>query len=308
MALREILWPVSLVAAAMLWLDLRAARDERAVGSLFRTALRAMAWVALAAATGAMVGAHQGAAAAHAFWACYLKSLSLDHLLVFVAVFRRHPIPVLAQHRVLVWGVVLSIILRAFAVMLGSVVLALGSWAAVPFGALLLVYGAKMAATYRKPPVVLLKAGASGGWLRRYVPVSPQVHGLRLVVREGGQWRATPLLMVLVGLESVDVLFMLDEIPAMLAVTRDTGIVLLANALAVLGLRALYFVAAPFVERLLPMRLAAGVLLAFAGVKLLAKPWLVVSPTHTLAVVTIVVAVALVISLARGEALSAPSP
>lgn len=201
------------------------------------------------------------------FFTGYLveKSLSVDNLFVFVAVFAFFGIPEQYQHRILFYGIIGALIFRAIFIALGSVLMQY-EWIVVFFGLLLVVTGIKMffAPKQKIDPNqnVLIKL------LKRFLPVTPTIQGQRFLVRESGRWHATPLLLALIFIELSDIIFAVDSVPAIFALTNEPLIVFTSNVFAILGLRALYFLLAGVYHRFYLLKYALGVVLIFVGSKM----------------------------------------
>jgi tellurite resistance protein TerC len=213
----------------------------------------------------------QGADKAIEFLTGYLieKSLSVDNLFVFLIIFRYFAVPARFQHRILLWGIVGALILRATLIVAGAALLAWFHWMSYVFGVFLLY------TAYR-----LWLSGAEDidpsrnrllRLLRRFLPIVDDHETPRFLVRQNGRWHATPLLVALVVIESTDVLFALDSIPAVFAVTRDPFIVYTSNIFAILGLRALYFLLAGFLTMFRYLHVGLAFVLGFVGIKMLAE-------------------------------------
>jgi tellurite resistance protein TerC len=194
------------------------------------------------------------------------KSLAVDNIFVFVLVFAYFAIPTLYQHRVLFYGIIGALVFRAIFIAIGS---ALMQYHVVVllFGAFLLLTGVKMLwaperkVDPEKNPVVRL--------IRRMMPVTPHLHGQSFVVKLNGVWHATPLLVALVFLEMSDIIFAVDSVPAIFAVSREPLIVFTSNVFAILGLRAMYFMLAGAVERFYLLSYGLALILIFVGLKML---------------------------------------
>jgi tellurite resistance protein TerC len=198
-------------------------------------------------------------------------ALSVDNLFVFLVVFSYFGVPAQHQHRVLFWGILGALILRAVFIVAGAALLARFQWLIYLFGAFLLVTGIRLLVAREaqvepeKNPVLRL--------VRRFLPVSPEYHGHRFLVRLGGRLFATPLLLVLVVIEATDVVFAVDSIPAIFGVTRDPFIVFTSNIFAILGLRSLYFLLSDFMDRFHYLSVGLGLVLAFIGLKMVGSAW-----------------------------------
>ncbi len=202
------------------------------------------------------------------------KSLAMDNVFVIAMIFSAFGIPRLHQHRVLFWGVLGVIILRAVMIAAGAALVSRYEWALYVFAVFLIFTGGRMIATSPKEEAA---AGRSlMNWLIRRVPVTDQLHGARFFVREdeAGRWvwRATPLFLALVTIEFADVIFAVDSVPAIFAITTDPYIVYTSNIFAILGLRALYFALAAVIHRFAYLKQALAILLVFIGGKVIAAP------------------------------------
>ncbi|MCD0483659.1 TerC family protein [Streptacidiphilus sp. ASG 303] len=292
--------------AAMLAVDLLAHRDSHVIG--FReAALWSAAWIAAGLAFGLVLWAWQGGEAAGTYYAGYLieKALSIDNVFVFALVLSFFAVPDAYHHKVLFWGVLGALAARLVFIFVGAELLHVFFWTAYLFGAFLIWTGWRMAFGHdqevhpdRNPLVRLV---------RRVVPTDPRYHGDRFFVRLNGRRTATLLLVVLVAVEATDLVFAVDSVAAVLAVTTNTFLVWAANAFAVLGLRSLYFCLAGLLRRFRYLHYGLAVLLAFAGVKLILSETPVgkLPVPVTLGVIVAVLAASIGWSLAAGPAESA---
>lgn len=193
------------------------------------------------------------------------KSLSVDNIFVFVVVFTFFAIPAKYQHRVLFFGIVGALVFRIIFIALGSVLLQ-WQWVIWFFGAFLILTGIKILFAPEKPidpgrnPVIRL--------LRRFIPVTPQLHGEKFFVRRDGLLHATPLFLALVFIEVTDIVFAVDSVPAIFAITKEPLIVFTSNVFAILGLRALFFLLAGAVHRFRYLKYGLGLILVFVGLKM----------------------------------------
>jgi tellurite resistance protein TerC len=237
-------------------------------------------WVGLGLAVGLWVAGTYGRSAATEYFAAYLleESLSVDNIFVFVVIFSELHIPAEYQRRVLLFGVTGALVFRALAIFAGLTLIERFQWITYPFATLILfaawrlLFGAE-----RERKVVKEACDVCGTWIARVVRVSPVLHGHDFWRREGGRLVATPLLVALVVIETTDIVFALDSIPAVLAVTRNPLIVYSSNVMAMLGLRSLYFVLSDAVYRLRYLRSGLAVLLVFTAAKMLASEWVHIS-------------------------------
>jgi len=283
----------------MLALDLLVFQREAHAVSMREALAWSLVWIGLGLGFGLIIWAWQGGDAAGEYYAGYLieKSLSVDNVFVFALLFSYFAVPAEYQHRVLFWGVLGALVLRAGFIAGGAALLDAFHWMIFVFGALLVITGIRMA-THRgeevrpdRNPVLRL--------LRRFVPITDGYRGPRFVVREEGRRWITPLLAVLVVVETTDVVFAIDSIPAIFAITTDTFLVFTSNAFAILGLRALYFLLAGAMTTFAYLKLGLSVILVFVGLKMGLSEWVHVPIGLSLAVIAGVLAVAIVASLVR---------
>lgn len=201
------------------------------------------------------------------FLAGYLVewSLSVDNIFVFFLIFRYFAVPLACQHRVLFFGILGAIVFRGTFIALGAALLRY-HWVILAFGVFLIFTGTKMLFAPEKKvepernPLVRL--------VRKFVPVAVELENCRLIVRRQGKWFATPLLITLVAVEATDIVFAVDSVPAIFALTREPLIVFTSNACAILGLRALYFLLAGAVEKFHLLKYGLGLVLIFVGLKM----------------------------------------
>lgn len=259
---------LTLGIAAMLAVDLLAHRDNHVIG--FReAALWSAVWVAAGLGFGLVLWAWQGGDTAGTYYAGYLieKALSIDSVFVFALVFSFFAVPDAYQHKILFWGVIGALVARLVFIFVGAGLLEVFFWTAYVFGGFLIWTGWKMAFSHDEEvhpgrnPVVRL--------VRRILPTDSRCHGDRFFVRIDGRRVATLLFVALVAIEATDLIFAVDSVAAVLAITTDTFLVWTANAFAVLGLRSLYFRLAGLLRRFAHLHYGLAFLLVFAGVKLI---------------------------------------
>ena len=298
-------WAWALLAVVMLLLiaiDLFAHRGDR-IDSRGRALAWSVVWVAAAVVFGGFVALWFGADAAEQYFAAYLleKSLSVDNLFVFVVIFGALGIPTSEQRRVLTWGIIGALVTRALFIALGAALLQRWHEVTYVFGAILLITAVKMLRSGEGSSERML------GWLERYLPWTRERSGHAFVVRSGGRWLATPLLVALLAIELTDVMFALDSIPAAFAVSEEPFVVYSSNVFAVLGLRALYVVLLGALVQLRYLKYGLSAVIAFAGAKLIAAPWVSISPPVSVAVIALVIGAAVVASViaARRDARTA---
>lgn len=272
-------------------------------------------WVALALAFGGWLwwyvtgqsGAEEGQRVALEYLTGYLveKSLAVDNIFVFLMIFTYFAVPEEERQKVLIIGILLAIVLRAILIFAGALLLAKFHWILYVFGVFLLVTGIKMLWAAGKSPD--LEANPLLRWMRKHLPLTQGYHGHAYTIREGGKRWYTPLFVVLVLIGVTDVIFAVDSIPAIFAITDDPFIVLTSNVFAVLGLRAMFFLLAGMADRfhLLPYGLA--LVLMFIGVKMLLVDVYKIPVLVSLSVVAATIAATVVLSLLRPAPLK-PAP
>ncbi len=225
------------------------------------------------------------------------KSLSVDNLFVFLVLFGALRIPARYQHRVLFWGILTALVLRGGMILAGAALLARFGWLLLAFGAFLVVVGVRL--VFHSEEEHRPERSLAYRVLRRVLPATDRLDGPRFLVREGGRTLATPLLVALALIETSDVVFALDSIPAVFGVTLDPFIVFTSNVFAILGLRSLYFAMAALVDRFVYLHYGLAAVLVFIGAKMLASPWVHVSPALSLAVVAALLGASVAVSFLR---------
>ena len=297
---------------AMLAVDLFAHRKAHVIG-VREAAVWSAIWVAIGLAFGAYIWSAYGAEFGQQYFAGYVieKSLAVDNVFVWAIIFTYFAVPREYQHRVLFFGVLGALIFRGIFIAGGSVLIASFSWILYIFAAFLLWTGYKMI-RQRNEHLDPERSAVLRGF-RRFVPMTEAYHGQKLLVRRDGVLLATPLLAVLVLIEVTDVVFAVDSIPAIFAVTDEVFLVFTANAFAILGLRAMYFLLADLIHRFVYLKVGLALVLIWVGIKMLLKIDVFYIPTSiSLAIVATIITVSIVASLraTRGQGrqeLAAPS-
>jgi tellurite resistance protein TerC len=259
-------------------------------------------WIFLALGFAAIVLVRGGAHAAGEYLAGYVieKSLSVDNLFMFALIFAHFAVPAAYQHRVLFLGIFGALVLRATFIAGGAALLHHFHPVTYLFGAFLLVTGVRLARRRDAEPDP--DAMRALRLLRRVVPMTSGYRGTHLTVRERGRRLATPMLAVLVAIEATDLVFAVDSIPAVFAVTRDPFLAFTSNAFAILGLRALYFLLAGVIERFTHLTTALALILVFVGAKMLLSGVYEIPVGASLAVIALILGGAALLSRARGGA------
>jgi tellurite resistance protein TerC len=264
-------------------------------------------WITAALAFCGILYFWRGPEAAGEFLAGYLieQSLSVDNMFVFALVFGYFAVPVKLQHRLLFWGIVGAVIFRAVFIGAGAVLLENFHWTMYVFGAFLVYTGLRLLRHTDdqiepdKNPVLRV--------MRRFVPMTDRLHGQSFFTRQGGRLMATPLFAVLVVIETTDVVFAVDSIPAVFAVTSDPFIVFTSNAFAILGLRALYFLLADMMGRFVYLKYGLAAILTLVGAKMLLADVYKVPVWLSLSAIAAILAVTVLISLrATPDSINAP--
>ena len=269
--------------------------------------LQSLTWIGLGVALGVVVAVAYGSEAGNQYFSGYLieKSLSIDNVFAWSVILAYFKIPKMYQHRVLFWGIFGALIMRTIFVFAGIALINRFEPVLLIFGLLLIFSGLKLFKTKEEDE---FNPGKSKLFrmVRKLIPVSHNLDGHKLFTREAGKLVATMLFMALLVIEVTDVIFAVDSVPAILAVSRDPFIVLSSNAAAILGLRALYFVFEFIKDRFWLLNKALGVLLLFVGVKMLAAPkeafgqeWLGwhIATSASLGVITVLIGGAIIGSL-----------
>jgi len=289
----------SLLVLAMLTLDLgvfhRRAHEVSIKEALGWSAM----WIALALLFNLVIYFWRGPVAALEFLTGYLieKSLSVDNIFVFLLIFSYFRVPSAYQHKVLFWGVLGALIMRGIFIAAGVTLIQKFHWVIYLFGAFLVLTGVKMA--FEKDQEIHPERNPVLRLFRRFVPATTSYEQEKFFVKRGGRRFATPLFIVLLLVETTDIVFAVDSIPAILAITVDPFIVYTSNVFAILGLRALYFALAGVMRLFHYLHYGLSIILAFVGVKMLLADVYKIPVTMALAFVGSVLMVSVVVSLLR---------
>ena len=287
---------------AMLALDLGVFHRKCHVVTLKESLTWTAVWIALALVFNAGVWHFYGSGKALEFFTGYLieKSLSVDNVFVFALLFSYFAVPPLYQHKVLFWGILGALVMRAVMIALGAVLIAKFAWIIYVFGGFLILTGIKM--IVKREEEIHPENNPVVKWFKKLMPVTPDYRGDKFFVRENGLRMATPLFVVLLLVEVSDLIFAVDSIPAIFAVTTDPFIVYTSNVFAILGLRSLYFALAGVIDKFHYLKIGLGVVLSFVGVKmLLAHTAWKIDTLVSLGVIATTLAIAAVASLARPQ-------
>lgn len=259
--------------------------------------IESAAWISVALLFNLWVYFNRGFQAGTEFLAAYLveKSLSFDNIFVFLLIFRAFKIRSASQHRVLYFGIAGALVLRAVFVLAGVTLLQRFHPIVYFFGAILFFTGFKMLLPQKR------ELHPENTWLvritRRFFPVANDYEGQKFLVRKSGKWSATPLFLALVALEAMDIIFAVDSVPAVLAITRDTFIVYSSNVFAILGLRALYFALADVLPRFRFLHQGLAAVIIFVGTKMILSDRFLIPDVASLAVIAVILAATIATSL-----------
>lgn len=290
------------VVLLMLAIDLFAHRDAHVI-RVREAAKWSVVWVLSGVSFGIVVWIMWGAEFGQQYFAGYLieKSLAVDNVFVWAIIFASFAVPAQFQHRVLFLGVLGALVFRGIFIAAGAALIESFSWILYVFAAFLIYTGWQMFATrndhFHPEKSKVLKL------FRRIVPVSDAFYGQKLLVRKAGVVVATPLLAVLVLVEFTDIVFAVDSIPAIFAVTSEPFLVFTANTFAILGLRAMYFLLADLIHRFVYLKIGLSAVLVWVGIKMLLLDVFYIPTTVSLAVVVLIITISIVASLraTRGQ-------
>ena len=291
---------------AMLAVDLFMHRDAHVIG-VKEAAVWSLIWVAVAVAVGGAIWWAYGTEFGLQYFAGYVieKSLAIDNVFVWAMIFSYFAVPRQYQHRVLFYGVVGALVFRAIFIAAGSVLIASFAWVLYIFGAFLILTGIRM--LIQRNEHIDPSKSKTLKLFRRFVPITEEYDGQKFLTRRNGVLMATPLLAVLVLVEVTDIIFAVDSIPAIFAVTQEPFLVFASNALAILGLRAMYFLLADLIHRFVYLKLGLSLVLVWVGIKMIVSHAVFKIPTGiSLGIVIAIIAVSIGASLwvSRGK----PSP
>lgn len=254
-------------------------------------------WIALALAFNVVVYFWKGQEVAIQFFTGYVveKSLSIDNIFVFLQVFAYFSVPVIYQHKILFWGVLGAIIMRAVFILVGVALITKFHWIIYVFGTFLIFTGVKMA--FGKDKEVHPEKNPLIKLLRRFVPITGDYDGGTFFVKRNGMVLATPLALVLLVIETTDVIFAVDSIPAILAITTDPFIVYSSNLFAIMGLRSLFFALSGIIKRFHHIHYGLAAILAFVGAKMLVSDFYKLPSSAALVTVAAILTLSMIASV-----------
>ncbi|MEJ8757521.1 TerC family protein [Pontibacter sp. H259] len=283
----------------MLALDLGVFNRKAHVVSVKEALTWSGVWISLALIFNGLIYYWFGEHKAVEFLTGYLieKSLSIDNIFVFVLVFGYFQIPAIYQHKILFWGILGALIMRVIFIFAGVALIEKFHWSVYIFGVFLIYTGYKMftekGATIDPENNPVIK------FFRRIMPVTNQLHGDKFFVNQGGKRFATPLFLVLILIETTDLIFAVDSIPAILAITQDQFIVYTSNVFAILGLRSLYFALAHVVDRFVYLSYGLAIILVFVGIKMVMVDLYKIPTFISLLVIALILLVSVLLSFLK---------
>jgi tellurite resistance protein TerC len=299
----------NLFVVVLIALDLFVFQRRAHAISLREAAVMSAVWIGVALAVNVFIWLWRGPTAAVEYFTAWLleKSLSVDNLFVILVIFSYFKVDARYQRRVLQWGILGALIMRGIFIAVGTTVLSLFHPVIYIFGAFLVYTGIRLARESGDDEPELDKNPAIR-LIRRFMPVTEHYHEEKFFIVEAGKRMATPLLLVLAVVETTDLLFAVDSIPAVIGVTKDPFIVYASNVMAILGLRALYFLLAGVMDKFHLLKYALAVILVFVGMKMLIEDWFLEGILHihkeqmvavTLGFIVLSLTAGVVFSLAR---------
>ena len=273
--------------AVMLALDLGVIQRDSHEVKMKEALVWCGVWFALALAFNGLVYHWRGAELGNQFLAAYLVELclSVDNVFIFIVIFAYFKVGPRWQHRVLFWGILGAVLMRAVFILAGVSVIQRFHWVLYLFGAFLVYTGIKMARPRKEEVDVDPEHNLAVRLFRRFFPVSARQEGGHFFIREAGRLAATPLFIVLLVVETTDLVFALDSLPAVLAISKDGFVALTSNIFAILGLRSLYFALNGVMQLFRYLKLGLAIILVFIGVKMLVERWLDISTVVSLGVI-----------------------
>ncbi|MDZ7715959.1 MAG: TerC family protein [Balneolaceae bacterium] len=293
-----LLWGIfNLFIIIMLVVDLVVLHKEDEEVSIKEALYWTAAWIVMALLFGIGVYYYMGTQTALDYYTGYLieKSLSVDNIFVFLLVFSYFKVPAEYQHKVLFWGIFGALVMRLIFIFTGVALLERFDWIIYVFGGFLIFTGIKLAKDKNKEvhpeknPVIKL--------IRKFFPITKNYHGPNFFIRRMGKLIATPLFVVLIVIETTDLVFALDSIPAILAITRDEFIIYSSNAFAILGLRALYFAVSGIMQLFHYLHYGLALILIFVGVKMTMAEFYHIPTPYALGFILVTLTASIVLSI-----------
>lgn len=281
----------------VLAIDLVGFNRKAHVVSIREATIWSIVWVLLSLSFNLLVWKLKGPEAALDFFTGYLieYSLSVDNIFVFVLIFTYFQVRRKYQHRVLVWGIIGALVMRGIMIWLGVALVARFHWILYVFGAFLLITGIRMLVS--KGEEIDLESNFVLKLCRRWMRVTPEYHEQKFIVKQDGHWMLTPLALVIVVINIMDLVFAVDSIPAVFAITQDEFIIYTSNICAILGLRSLYFVLAHVIDRFIYLKTGLALVLGFVGLKMITADIFHIPNWASLAVIVTTLTVTIYLSM-----------
>jgi len=260
---------------------------------------RSLLWVVVSLAFNAVVWRVKGPHHGLDFLTGYLieYSLSMDNIFVFVLIFTHFRVPPVAQHRVLVWGIIGALIMRGTMILFGIALVQRFHFVLYIFGLFLLITAARM--LFSKHPALDFRETRLMRFCRRILPITQEFHNQDFKVRVDGRWMLTPLALTMIVIEITDLAFAVDSIPAIFAITQDPFIVYTSNICAILGLRSLYFLLAGLMNRFIYLRTGLALVLGFVGLKMITAEYLPFPRVVSLGIIVLILGITIWLSMLK---------
>jgi tellurite resistance protein TerC len=269
-------------------------------------ARRSLVWVLISLAFNAVVWRVKGPHHGLDFLTGYLieYSLSMDNIFVFVLIFTHFRVPPVAQHRVLVWGIIGALIMRGTMILFGIALVRRFHFVLYIFGLFLVITAARM--LFSKHPALDFRETRVMRFCRRILPITHEFHNQDFKVRVDGRWMLTPLALTMIVIEITDLAFAVDSIPAIFAITQDPFIVYTSNICAILGLRSLYFMLAGLMNRFIYLRTGLALVLGFVGLKMITAEYLPFPRVVSLGIIVLILGITIWLSMLKTKNSAAP--
>ncbi len=282
---------------AMLIVDLTVFHDKEHEETVKEALIWTGVWIVLALLFGVGIYYYMGSDTALDYYTGYLieKSLSVDNIFVFLLVFSYFNVPAKYQHKVLFWGIFGALVMRFIFIFTGVALIERFHWIIYVFGAFLIFTGIKLA--FEKDKEIHPERNPVLKLVRKFFPTTKGYHGSNFFIRRGGKLIATPMFIVLIVIETTDLIFAIDSIPAILAITRDEFIVYSSNAFAILGLRALYFAVSGIMRLFHYLHYGLSSILVFVGIKMLIEEFYHIPTPYALGFIALALTISIIASI-----------
>lgn len=284
---------------SLLVMDLCVWRNKTRVVKMREALLWTLFWILLSLSFNLFIYFYQGKEAALQFFTGYLveKSLSVDNLFVFLVIFAYFKIPKIYQHKVLFFGIFGALVMRIAFILGGIELLQHFSWMTYLFGVLLCATAIRV--WVQRDKEVKIGKNFLVNWFKKFFPVTEELHGSKFFIRHKAVLYMTPLFLALIVVEATDIIFAIDSIPAIFAITTDPFIVYTSNVFAILGLRSVHFVLEAFMDRFHYLKVGLAAILLFVGVEMLMAPYYRIPVLVTLSVIVSILGIATLFSIAK---------